>query len=311
MAKGWLRRAESYWIVRQMQEIEDPTEDDTLTTEILLKAMRDGPEYERQCGILNAILAGEARFRDQEFIRLAKVPAKVDFQHSDHAPYYQMVVDFCSNLIEDGVFYAQGQRPPGGIYFPPQGTTLLYPHFFRCGIRYDSASHHRGKRSRYGYINDPVPVIVRRIYKATFNIDDQERKFVAVVVQRFVRAEQRPVFPWSFWENQLGIDAWAYGELAPFEVVRASDFSGVFALSDIDLTYGHYWITFAMIHSSLVHHLSHLFVPPTIPRTIECAYVRTHVLLFGPTSTQRVLLAARDGRSRWRAYGARVPHPYR
>ena len=49
-------------------------------------------------------------------------------------------------------------------------------------------------------------------------------------------------------EARLGIDAWAFDQLSPVEAVRADQFSGVFALSDIEMTYGHYWLTFAMIH---------------------------------------------------------------
>lgn len=51
--------------VRQMQELPNPTQDDIATTNMMLAAMRDGPEHERQRGMLNAILAGEARFRVQ------------------------------------------------------------------------------------------------------------------------------------------------------------------------------------------------------------------------------------------------------
>jgi hypothetical protein len=48
-----------------MQEIPNPTHDDTETTRILLKAMREGPEHLVQHGILDAVLAGEANFRGQ------------------------------------------------------------------------------------------------------------------------------------------------------------------------------------------------------------------------------------------------------
>lgn len=48
-----------------MQDIANPTRDDIATTNMMLEAMREGPEHERQRGMLNAVLAGEARFRSQ------------------------------------------------------------------------------------------------------------------------------------------------------------------------------------------------------------------------------------------------------
>jgi hypothetical protein len=48
-----------------MQDIQNPTQDDTTTINMMLNDMQDGPEHERQCGMLNVILAGEAHFRTQ------------------------------------------------------------------------------------------------------------------------------------------------------------------------------------------------------------------------------------------------------
>ncbi|KAG8742079.1 hypothetical protein FRC11_014513, partial [Ceratobasidium sp. 423] len=48
MAKGFLRRTECYHYVTELQAIEEPLADDTVTTEVLLKAMRNGPEHEVQ-----------------------------------------------------------------------------------------------------------------------------------------------------------------------------------------------------------------------------------------------------------------------
>ncbi|QRV83198.1 Transposase family tnp2 [Ceratobasidium sp. AG-Ba] len=250
MAKGFLRRAECYCLVQRMQDIPNPSEDDIATIEILLAAMRFGPEHESQRGMLNAVLAGEAHFQGQETIRLATVSAQVDFESRDHEPYYQLMINFCSDQLPGIVFYGHGRQPaPDAIWLGPKNTTRSYSHFFRYGIRYGSSLHHRGKRSRYGYIGEHIPVVIRRIYEVKLDVDGEEHEFLGVVVQRFVRAQRRPIFPWHHWEFRLGIDAWAYDELGPLEVVRAEDFTGVFALSDIEMSYGHYWLTFAMVHT--------------------------------------------------------------
>ncbi|KAG9125358.1 hypothetical protein FRC07_007906 [Ceratobasidium sp. 392] len=94
-----------------------------------------------------------------------------------------------------------------------------------------------------------LPRIIEKIYEATLVVGNEERKFLAVIVQQSVQPQQQPIFPWSNWADHLGIAAWEYDELEPPEAVCASALNGVLALSDIEMTYGHYWITFAMVHT--------------------------------------------------------------
>ncbi|KAG8683489.1 hypothetical protein FRC11_013508 [Ceratobasidium sp. 423] len=51
--------------VKTMQSLEDPTDDDIKTTQVLFDAMQDGPKHEIQRGMLDAVLAGEAWFHRQ------------------------------------------------------------------------------------------------------------------------------------------------------------------------------------------------------------------------------------------------------
>ncbi|KAG8728575.1 hypothetical protein FRC11_010744 [Ceratobasidium sp. 423] len=234
-----------------MQSILEPTDDDVKTTEVLLDAMRDGPEHEIQRGMLDAILAGEARFHRQERLRLATAPAKVDFSLENHRPYYELMIGFCNrhNPVDDVVFYGRGRRPRHGhpVRIHPANSTVSYPHFTRYGIRYGVAGHHRGNKARYGYIYGRVPVVIRGIYETTVELHGQEHKFLAVMVQRFVAPEPEPVFPWDHWREFLGIDAWEHNEFDPLESVPVTAFSGVFALSDMIMPVGHLWLTFAIL----------------------------------------------------------------
>ncbi|KAF8596318.1 hypothetical protein BDV93DRAFT_67352 [Ceratobasidium sp. AG-I] len=187
-----------------------------------------------------------------EHIRLATAPAKVDFQAREHAQFYRLMLQFCNdhNPFDGVVFYGAGRRPPGGIYLRPTGSTHSYSHFFRHGVRYGSANHYRGKKSRFGFIQNRVPVIIRGIYKTTFEINGEEHNFSAAMVQCFVMPERQPVFPWDEWAEFLGINAWAFEQFQPIEAVPLNIFTGVFALSDIEMTYGHYWLTFEMINTN-------------------------------------------------------------
>ncbi|KAG8728746.1 hypothetical protein FRC12_021524 [Ceratobasidium sp. 428] len=206
--------------------------------------MRDGPEHEAQRGRLNAILAGDARFREQgkfffsfiatisfihftERVRLSTTPAKVNFRRGDDVHYYDLFIRFCSNQGENIVIYGDGVRPPGGIYLDPKTSTVSYSHFFYFGIRYGVAAHHRGKRSRYGFIENRIPVIIRKVYEATLQVEGAPQRFIGVVIQRFVRPRRQPVFPWDNWADRLGIGAWVYNEFEAPEVVHPSALNGV------------------------------------------------------------------------------------
>lgn len=137
-----------------------------------------------------------------EPFRLATVSAKVDFQHRKHARFYNLMIAFCNerNPFPGAVYYGFGRRPPGGIHIPPKGTTVSYSHFYRNGIRYGVATHHRGIRSRYGYINRRIPVQVEGIYKTTVEVEGQVHEFLAIMVRRFVAPNQQPVVPWNYWQ---------------------------------------------------------------------------------------------------------------
>ncbi|KAG8739540.1 hypothetical protein FRC12_016275 [Ceratobasidium sp. 428] len=234
-----------------LQDIDEPTEDDLATLKVLLDAMRHGPEHEAQHGMLNAVLAGEAHFHGLEHIRLATASAQVDFQSRQHAPYYRLLIQFINeNNPFDGVqFYGPGVRPPGSVHLAPKGSTVSYPNFYRYGVRYGADSHHRGRNSRYGYIYNQRPVLIKAIYEATLRVEGEEQKIVAVMVQRFMEPAARPIFPWSHRAEELGIQSWEFEELGPVEVFPATAFTGVFALSDIEMENGHYWLSFAMINT--------------------------------------------------------------
>ncbi|CAE7101331.1 unnamed protein product, partial [Rhizoctonia solani] len=202
MTKGFLRRTECSRYVAELQSIEEPTPDDIHTIKVLLGAMRNGPEHEAQNGTLEAVLAGEAPMHGQEEIRLATVPAQVNFRDAKHREYYQAMVNYCNNHrpeeLGDVSFYGFGQAPDEGdlqVHISPAGSTLSYPHFRRYGIRYGSANHYRGFRSRYGYIHNRVPVLIQGIYETTVEVHGQEYKFLAVMVQRFIAPDEEPDFP--------------------------------------------------------------------------------------------------------------------
>ncbi|KAG9126247.1 hypothetical protein FRC07_004272 [Ceratobasidium sp. 392] len=106
----------------------------------------------------------------------------------------------------------------------------------------------RGYTLLYGYIGKLVPVLIKRIYQCTFDIEDEGNPHIinCAVVQQFVEHDREPDFPWMQLACQLEIQHWSYGSYDEPEAVCVTYFSGSFALGDIEMSYGHYWITLGM-----------------------------------------------------------------
>ncbi|CAE6532528.1 unnamed protein product [Rhizoctonia solani] len=211
--------------------------------------MRNGPKHEIQRGMLHAVLAGQALFRGQEHICLATVSAKVNFHDAKHSQYYPLMIEFCNVYypFRNARFYGDGVRPPNGVHILRRTLTILYSHFYQYGVRYGSAHHLRGYSSHFGYIHNHEPVIIKGIYATTVAVGDREFTFIGVMVRWFIAPAQQPVFPWDHWNELLEIGAWEYRRFGPVVAVLLSAFTGVFAMSDIQMSYGHYTLTFAMI----------------------------------------------------------------
>ncbi|QRW10485.1 Transposase family Tnp2 protein [Ceratobasidium sp. AG-Ba] len=248
MARGFLKRAAAHRLVHDLQSIGDPRPDDISTISYVLGVMRNGPEHKLQHGMLNAVLAGEAHFCGQERIALATTSAQVNWMDNDHRPFWDMVIDFCNTQINEAVVYSYGAPPNGGVRLEPRGSTRCFPYVHHGGIRFGNDFQTQGKSSRYGYIKDLTPVLIRRIYQCTFQLEDQDEphRILCAVIQRFTPALEQAVLPWDEYVDRLEVQSWAYDELEPPKVVGVNVFTGVFALGDIELNFGRYWLTFAM-----------------------------------------------------------------
>ncbi|KAG8789112.1 hypothetical protein FRC12_013851 [Ceratobasidium sp. 428] len=61
--------------------------------------------------------------------------------------------------------------------------------------------------------------------------------------------EGLPGHPSCSGANQLGIGSWMYHWFDTPKTVHPDELTGIFTLLDIQLTYGHDWIMFAMPHT--------------------------------------------------------------
>ncbi|CCO38060.1 hypothetical protein BN14_12223 [Rhizoctonia solani AG-1 IB] len=112
MAKGFLRRTQCNCYVTELQSIEQPSPDDTVTTKALLRAMRNGPEHEVQRGRLEAILAGKALLHGQEEIQLSTTTAQVNLREDKHWRYYNLIEShwIVVNWVKSGYKCPAGQE---------------------------------------------------------------------------------------------------------------------------------------------------------------------------------------------------------
>jgi hypothetical protein len=112
---------------------------------------------------------------------------------------YSKVVEFASKIWPDLCFYGDGLPKGNAIHIPRTGATRSYSHCYFKGIRYGSAHHYRGRRSRYGYIQSRQPAQIEYILSlAVMDTRGEERSVLIAVVRRFRAPDFRPPFPWEF-----------------------------------------------------------------------------------------------------------------
>jgi hypothetical protein len=66
---------------------------------------------------------------------------------------------------------------------------------------------------------------------------------ICALVRQFQVPDIEPDFPWSTWAGSLGTASWAFNRLGNLTAISPERFSGLFALVDIQMSYGHYWVT--------------------------------------------------------------------
>lgn len=82
------------------------------------------------------------------------------------------------------------------------GNARSYSHLWLCGLRYGSATAHRGKSARYAYINGRHPVEIQyllRVYHDRRVADAAPLIADIAIVRRFISDDNIPEFPWALW----------------------------------------------------------------------------------------------------------------
>ncbi|QRW10162.1 Transposase family tnp2 [Ceratobasidium sp. AG-Ba] len=243
--RGWWDYSAIQNLINILRSLPDRTEADESVIEDLLVALQGGVEQAQQQGTLLAFIAQCQTAYTQlygmhESIRLSKQSRVIDLERFD---LYELVLRFCIDLWPDAGIFGPGVAQ--NIYLAPVGMVRNHSYVEHNGIRYGSYHHTNGKGYCFGYINERYPVRVERILHIEFPGQVHMRS-VCAVVRLFQPPRVRVQFPWDTWAGHLGASSWEYGQLGEPVVVSATQFSGVFALFDIPMSYGRYWVTVAL-----------------------------------------------------------------
>ncbi|KAG9119634.1 hypothetical protein FRC07_005262 [Ceratobasidium sp. 392] len=162
---------------------------------------------------------------------------------------YDLVVWFCINLWPAAGIFGHGIIRDR--YLAPVGMVRNHSYVEQNGIRYGAYHHTSGKGYCYAYIdNHRDAVRIERVLRIELP-GQPELHCTCTLVRRFQVPQIQPQFPWDAWAGNLGTASWEYDELGEVEAISSSRFSGVFALFDLPMSYGRYWVTVALDSVSL------------------------------------------------------------
>ncbi|QRW04045.1 Transposase family Tnp2 protein [Ceratobasidium sp. AG-Ba] len=243
LMRGWWEHASLQKLIQRFRALPNRTPADEAIIDDLLLALRGGPEHAQQRGSLMAYIAQSRT----AYARLHGVqePTRLSNQSTPFCmdqTLWCLVVNFCNQVW-----------PHAGIFGPdqisqkylPRNAVRNYSYVESDGLRYGSYHHTSGQRACYGYTNGRLPVRIERILAVELP-DRPDMRTICVIVRRFCIPEVEPVFPWHTWQAHLGAQHWEYDQLSELVAIPVEDFSGIFALLRVPMSYGEYWVTISL-----------------------------------------------------------------
>ncbi|KAF8597086.1 hypothetical protein BDV93DRAFT_411443, partial [Ceratobasidium sp. AG-I] len=240
LMRGWWSYTTIQNLIDNMRSLPHRTEADESVIEDLLTALRGGAEHAQQRGTLMAFIAQCQSAYTRHYGVQGMQSRVIDMEQ---LRIYELVLQFCVELWPDaGVF------GPGMVrthYLAPTGMVRGHSYVEYNGIRYGAYQHTSGKGYSYAYIDGRCSVRIERILLIEFPGQVHMRS-VCALVRPFQLPRVEPHFPWATWAGHLGASSWEHGELGDTVAILATRFSGTFALFDVPMSYGRYWVTVAM-----------------------------------------------------------------
>ncbi|QRW12224.1 Transposase family Tnp2 protein [Ceratobasidium sp. AG-Ba] len=227
LMRGWWNYTAIQNLIEVMRLLPNPTEADQMVIQDLLMALRGGPEHAQQKGTLGDFIrqcqsAFTQHYGIHEPFRLSAQSRTIDLEKLG---IYKLMIQFCIELWPDAGIFGPGLAR--NLYLAPVGMVRNHSYVEFNGTRYGAYTHTSGKGYSYRYIDGRNAVRIERILH--------------------VKLEgQADMFPWDNWAGHLGTTSWEFGELGEPMLVHANCFSGTFALFEVSMSYGRYWVTVAL-----------------------------------------------------------------
>ncbi|KAG8721873.1 hypothetical protein FRC08_009396 [Ceratobasidium sp. 394] len=244
LMRGWWSHITLKNLIKTLQALPNPTPADQSVMEDLLEALHGGNEQAHQRGTLAAFIAQcQTEYTQKYGIQVSTTLSKQSrYIHLDQVGLYDAVVHFCVARWPDAGIFGPGMVQ--NHYLAPHGMVRNHSYVEFNGIRYGSYEHTSGKGYCYGYIDGWQAARIERIL--AIEIPQTEFQCICVFVRLFQQPEVDPHFPWNTWAQNLGVHSWVHGNLGELIAVSVDQLSGVFALFDIPMTDGRYWVTVAL-----------------------------------------------------------------
>ncbi|KAB5590187.1 Protein CSF1 [Ceratobasidium theobromae] len=244
LMRSWWSTITVQNLIKNLQALPNPTPADNDVINDLLEAVKSGNEQAQQQGSLMAFIAQcQTEYTQLYGIQVSTRLSKQScFVNLESIGLYEEVVQFCEAKWPGAGIFGPGM--PQEHYLAPNGMVRNHSYVEFNGIRYGSHKHTSGKGYCYGYIDQNHPVQIE--YILVIKIPGTGFDCTCVFVRQFQVPEVEANFPWDAWAQNLCVASWAYGQLGDPIAIEVNHFSGAFALFDIPMRLGRYWVTVAL-----------------------------------------------------------------
>ncbi|QRV78265.1 Transposase family tnp2 [Ceratobasidium sp. AG-Ba] len=245
LMRGWWNYTAIQNLIEVMRSLPNPTEADQMVIRDLLMALRGGPEHAHQKGTLGDFItqcqsAYTQLYGIHEPFRLSMQSRTINIEKLG---IYELMLQFCIELWPDAGIFGPGLAR--NLYLAPVGMVRNHSYVEFNGTRYGAYTHTSGKGYSYGYIDGRHAVRIERILHVKFE-GEEGMECICALVRGFQLPRAVPQFPWDNWAGHLGTASWEFGELGEPMLIHANRFSGIFALFEVPMSYGRYWVTVAL-----------------------------------------------------------------
>ncbi|KAI0691885.1 hypothetical protein C8T65DRAFT_538235, partial [Cerioporus squamosus] len=248
MMRMWMKVQLIYDLILHLESLGDEqTNEDRASIADLRKYLQSHKQSGKERGTLLTMLASMSAEDGGELVRYPAQSQKATLHRED---LYLPVFSHLRDLWQDKFPLITETAPlnlPGARF--TASDICSYAYVTIAGVRYGTASTHRGKKYMYGYINGREAVRIERLLRVSQYSPAHELMTAHVaIVRAFIPSPHAAEMPWNIHATDLGIDTWKGAQLGPPQVINMLQFSGHFALALVPYRLKQLWVTMSLCH---------------------------------------------------------------